>query len=209
TSKYSTFSEKMKHITLAQAIRLSPAIRIFQLAAALQGDEFFEARELPASNASTHVIQLEAILEGNEWYERHVFPLVYEGYPLLGWMNIGRPDPNVLGIPPLRDVYIENAGSPYPYTNFSAAPAFSDEQLVYNLGQSVGSDFYDMQRHAVNYVADYPSRLTPRLESLVLSPLPHVRYGPYHIKFNYVIPGKNIVSSSCQVEIFNSIPDND
>jgi hypothetical protein len=66
-----------------------------------------------------------------------------------------------------------------------------------------------MQRHAVNYVADHPNLITPRLEALVIKPMPHIRYGSYGIRLNYIIPGINKVSSSYEVKIFNRIPDND
>jgi hypothetical protein len=66
-----------------------------------------------------------------------------------------------------------------------------------------------MQRHAVNYLADYPSRVSPRLEALVLQPMPHLRRGTYRVKVNYLIPGVNKVTSSYELELVNRIPDND
>lgn len=207
TSRYDTFHDKMKHISLAPAMRLSPAPRIFQLTSGLQGEEFFETQELPEPGLPG-LIRMEAVLEGNHWYDQYVYPLLYEGYPLLGWMTISRRAPQVLGVPPVKDIYIENINT-VDTDDLLDVPGFSGERLIYNLGQSVGFDFYDLQRHAVNYVADNPSRMTPRLARLVLSPLPHLRQGPYRIKFKYVIPGEEVVTSSWQVETFNSIPDND
>jgi hypothetical protein len=208
TSRYNTFLEKMQHISLTPAIRLSPAPRIFQLTSALQGDEFFETQELSVSG-SPNLIRIEAVLDEDNWYNQYVYPLVYEGYPLLGWMNITRRNPYTLGIPPAKDIYIVHENTTLHSNDLSQVASFSSERLVYNLGQSVALDFYDLQRHAVNYVADDPSRMTPRLERLVLSPLPHIRYGPYRIRFKYVIPGEEVITSSWQVEIFNAIPDND
>jgi hypothetical protein len=127
-------------------------------------------------------------------------------------MKVNRPNPEKLGIPPVRDVYFDNIRSGSPLLNNVDAPSplpFTDEYLVYNFGQSVASDFRDLQRHAVNYAADHPSEIPPRVAALVIQPLPHIRYGPYRIKLHYVIPGTNTISSSHEVEIFNSIPDND
>ncbi|MEX1239906.1 MAG: hypothetical protein WEB30_09315 [Cyclobacteriaceae bacterium] len=209
TSKYNSFLEKMQHVTLTPSIRLSEEVNIFQLASYLRGDEFFERAEILSSGEFSNLIRVEAVTDGNEWYDRHVYPLIYDGYPLLGWMKVRRPDPYRLGIPPVRDIYFENINNVSLTREAPLGIPFTREYLVYNLGQSVASDFYDLQRHAVNYIADDASRITPRLESLVIKPMPTIRYGSYRIKVSYVIPGINKISSTYDVEIFNSIPDND
>ena len=211
TSKYNTFVEKMKNLTLRNTIRLSPAVNIFQLAATVDGDESFDQAEWSPDAPYGSLVRSEAILEKNKWYDRYVYPLVYEGYPLLGWMTINRRNTDDLGLPPVKDVYLQDltTGNSNPGSEPAVSRAFSGEQLVYNLGQSVASDFYDMQRHAVNYAADYPARVTPRLEALVLQPMPHIRRGTYRVKINYFIPGLNKVSSFYEVELVNRIPDND
>jgi len=211
-SKYNTFLEKMEHITFSPALRLSPAVNIFQLTTYLKGDEFFESAEVSGTSAAGNLIRMEAITDGNRWYEDYVYPIVYDGYPLLGWMTVRRQNIHELGIPPVRDIYIENL-KPNPditlqenITNSPAIP-FTNEYLVYNLGQSVASDFRDIQRHVVNYIADHQPEITPRLEALVVEPMPHVRYGRYRINLHYIIPGIRKPSSSYELEILNRIPD--
>jgi hypothetical protein len=81
--------------------------------------------------------------------------------------------------------------------------------VAYNVGESSAYDFYDMRRHAVNYVVDNPSQNSARLEKLILQPLPRIRYGSYRFKVNYTIPGVDQVNSSYEWEMFNRIPDND
>ncbi len=212
TSKYNTFVEKIKHISIDPPMRLSPGINIFQLTSTIRGDEAFEDAEISGRPGFTKLIRMEAVLEGNRWYERYAYPIVYEGYPLMGWMKITRRNPDESGVPPVKDIYVGNLTSGKPGWDDPEHPAvspFTDEHLVYNLGQSVASDFYDIQRHAVNYVADYPSKINPRLEALILQPLPYIRYGAYQIKISYVIPGTDKVSSSYDIDIFNRIPDNE
>ena len=210
TSKYNTFPEKMRSITFAPVIRISPEINIFRLTSYLKGDEHFEALELAGSAGQFGLIHTEAILDGNGWYEDYVYPLVYEGYPLLGWMTVSRPQPDVLGIPPIRDLYFQNIKkNPVPESSNYFSRPFTDEFVVYNLGQSVAVDFRALQRHAVNYLVDHPAATTPRLQALALKPLPTLRYGSYRIKLSYVIPGINKITSSFETELFNRIPDND
>ena len=212
TSKYNTFVEKMKNVSFLPVIRLSNEINIFQLTSYLRGDERFEEAELPEFPSSRKFVRAEAVLQGNAWYEDRVHPLVYDGYPLLGWMKVSRQQPDVLGIPPAKDVYFRNVKK----NKMSGAegitlmpPPFTDEFIVYNVGQSVAADFRDMQRHAVNYAIDHREGFTPRLQTLVTQPLPSIRYGTYRLKLSYVIPGIERRTSSYEIELFNRIPDND
>ncbi|HEX8040598.1 MAG TPA: hypothetical protein VF490_15670, partial [Chryseosolibacter sp.] len=212
TSRYNTFVDKMKHVNLSPPVRLSVATNAFQLATVLTGDESFEESEVSGSPAFGQLIRAEAILEGNTWFETRVYPLVYDGYPLLGWMTINRRNPDVLGVPPVKDVYLTERASGAQAWGDPEHPVitpFRGQSLVYNLGQSVASDHSDIQRHAVNYVADHPAQLNARLEALVLQPMPYIRYGRYRIRINYVVPGIDKISSFYETEIFNRIPDNE
>jgi len=211
TSKYNTFPEKMRSISFTPVIRLSPEINVFQLTSYLRGDEFFEEAELAGTTTLPPLIHPEALIDTNPWYQEHVYPLVYEGYPLLGWMKVLRPQPEVLGIPPVRDVHFQNVdvANGQPARESLYAFPFTDEVLVYNFGQSVASDFRDLQRHAVNYLVDNPQGATARLQSLALKPQPSIRYGSYRIRLSYVIPGLNKTTSTFETEFFNRIPDND
>lgn len=210
TSAYRTFREKVEQMSLSPAVRLSREVNVFYLIASLVGDEFIEADEVMDDTGLAGLIRLEAVLQGNDWYDRYVYSLVYDGYPLLGWMKVKRADPERLGVPPVRDVYLENVknATEVDLEVFLTTP-FTGERLVYNVGETIASDFLDLQRQAVNYIADDPTRITPRLASLALQPMPSLRYGTYRVRLNYVIPGLNKISSSSELELFNVIPDND
>ena len=210
TSSFNTFSAKMKSINFGGAIRISAGINIFQLASYLKGGENFDAAELSPLPVTGSLIQAEAIIEGNSWYEDYVHPLIYEGYPLFGWMKVRRQHPERLGIPPIRDIYFENIReSLLPSEIAASSPGFVNEYVVYNLGPSVASDFFDMQRHAVNFAVDHPTVNNSRVSALILKPLPYLRYGRYKIRFSYSLPGINKITSSYEAEVFNRIPDSE
>lgn len=202
TSRYDSFADKMKAVHLSDAMRVSNGINIFQLVSRFQGDERMHQEELGENG----FIRMEAILNKNRWYEDHVHPLLYNNYPLLGWMTVTRSDR--LGIPPVRDLYAEHI-HPGGDASLSARMPFTSEVLVYNVGQSVAQDFYDLQRHAVNYFADHGPDVPDRIRALIVAPLPYLRFGTYGIRFNYVIPGINELTSSYETELFNRIPDPD
>ncbi len=204
TSMHNTFRDKMANVTLSPAMRLSTGINIFQLVARFQGDERMSEDELGENG----FVKMQAILDGNQWYENDVHPLLYRDYPLLGWMSVRRPDPHRLGVPPVFDIYGENIRSDGDASLRTTVPFFN-ELVVYNLGQSVAFDFYDLQRHAANYVADYGPVVPAGIGALVIAPLPYLRYGQYRIRFNYIIPGTDITTSAYDTELFNRIPDPD
>jgi hypothetical protein len=212
SSKYNTFTEKMKAITLDQAMRETIGVSIFQIDAYIIGDELFDAAEVSGTTNCKQLINMEAILDGNAWYQNYAYPIIYEGYPLLGWMKVGRVNPERLGIPPVRDMYFDNFTQKLSLSenavDFTPLP-FTREFVAYNVGESAAYDFYDMRRHAVNYVVDNPSLNTRRLEKLILQPLPRIRYGAYRFRINYVIPGTDKANSYYEWEVFNRIPDYD
>ena len=212
TSKYNTFLEKMKTISLDQTIRIARGINIFQLTAYLRGDELFDEAEVSGLRNSKKLISMEALFSDNTWYQKYAYPLVYEDYPLLGWMTVGRLNADEVGVPPVGDVYFENFAQTSDLTeneiSFTALP-FTNEYVAYNVGESVASDFYDIRRHAANYLIDNPTESTPRLQSLIIQPLPRIRYGSYKFRVHYFIPGVNKATSSYDLEMFNRVPDND
>ena len=212
TSKYNTFVDKMKSIKLDQTIRLDRAVNIFYLMAYINGDELFDEAEVSGATNAKKLISMEAILDGNSWYQNYSYPITYEGYPLLGWMRVGRANPEALGIPPVRDMFFENFIHKLKLSenevNFTPTP-FTEEFIVLNIGEPAAYDFYDIRRHAVNYVVDNPVSHSPRLDKLILLPMPRIRYGAYRFNVNYVIPGVNKVSSSYELQMFNRVPDND
>ncbi|HEY9007689.1 MAG TPA: hypothetical protein VIM75_16230 [Ohtaekwangia sp.] len=210
TSQYNTFKEKMAGIQQAQAMRMQlPEPNIFQLISHLSTPEWLDEYEVTGGNGFEKLVQGEAILDDNNWYNKNIYPLVYEGYPLNGNMSITNRDALVLGVPPVRSVYIEQAAY-YPVLTEKATdiPAITTTgDLKYDLMQPMFADYRDIQHQVANYVVDHPERVTPRFSTLLTSGFPVYKYGKYSLRFKYVIPGVNKVSSTYDLEMFNPIPD--
>lgn len=211
TSKYKTFIEKLKNTRLSPTIRIAAGINLFQLTSTMSGEECFDEVEITGLPELRPLITMEAMLKTNYWYEQYAYPLVYEGYPLLSRMRVGRANPELLGIPPVRDMSIENV-TRHSFQTTGSNPIFSpftDEYIVYNLAISVASDYRDIQHQAVNYIIANPAMLTKRLEDLIIKPVPYIRYGQYRFKIMYTIPGSATPNSSYEFQLFNSIRDNE
>jgi hypothetical protein len=198
TSKYNTFVEKLNSITLGQPMRFARFRYALVLSSRIFGDENFEGELI----GNGKLIHTEAVLTDNTWYNTHVFPVIYENYPYNGW-QFDR-DVSVLGNPPVRDIVFERSNN-LP----SVSSGFTNESVVFNMGESVELDFSVMKQKAANYVVDRPQLLTPRIEKILLGPHPYIRYGAYKIKLDYKIPGVNTPTSTFMWQLFNDIPDPD
>lgn len=212
TSRHDTFAEKMRNTIVRPALRLMQGTLAYRLEAPLAGDEGFGEEEIYGTAFSDRLIVAEAITENNHWFNAYVYPVVYEGYPLMGWMSVSRATAAKNGVPPIRDVFMGSHSPQWTFTG-SQGPGFSfpmqREYISYNLGESVVSDFRDLQRQAVNYVVDNPGGMNPRMETLIMSPIPYIRQGVYSVRLSYTLPGINLKTSSYDISIFNPTPDND
>jgi hypothetical protein len=210
TSKYNTFGDKFKSITRGQSLRKSVARYAYVLNTYMGGDELLDAAELSGLMGTEKLIQMEAVLTGNSWYTNYPYPRLYESYPYYGW-KVSRANPTALGVPPVKDMTFNNFTQALKLTEgdlaFTPVAFTTNEYVTYNVGQSVHSDYEAIKLQAVNYVANAPSRLNTRIEAIILKPAPFIKYGPYKVKVNYVIPGISKVSSSYEWEFFNYAPD--
>ena len=211
TSRHDTFAKKMNTISVRPAVRFMQGTLSYRLQAQLEGSEGLGDEEVQGTALSDRLIVAEAITKNNRWYDRHVYPVVYEGYPLMGWMRVNRSTAEEKGVPPVRDVFLGNPISRSGLTADSPGHSFpmQHEYISYNLGESVVSDFRDLQRQAVNYMVDHPGGVSPRIETLIMSPIPYIRRGEYKVRLSYIIPGINIKTSTYDLSIFNPTPDND
>jgi len=213
TSKYNTFSEKMSRTSAGKSLRvdIDPALNVFKLVSYIGGDEIFEKAEIEGSGNRLPLIYLEANLQGNTWYDQHVYPLLYEGYPLVDRIRLTRRDPFVLGLPPARDIHFANFNQPAVALNEQSVfvpPSFSNEYIVYNLGASVFGDYRDLQLQAANYYVSDPSLYPERLMKLIRGFNPHIRQGTYKVRLTYKIPLINRSCSTHEWGMWNDIPDN-
>lgn len=214
TSAYRTFVEKMNSIKLSTTFRISPTLNIFQLVSNLEGNEFFDFAELSDGQGYEKLIEIEAIMDNNEWYNNYVYPLVYEGYPLLGIAKIRyRLNPEKIGIPPFKDIFFTQQNEAIQvasgYSSTSPESAFAAGVIRYNLMHPMYTDYTDIQNSVVNKVVTNPDVLTPRLSKIILQTFPWIRYGSYEFYLRYRIPGSKNVSSSITWKLFNKIPDNE
>lgn len=137
-------------------------------------ENFLESEMQPSNYDQSKLIRIEADFTNNPWFNDYINPLIYEGYPINGVVLLKRAiEP--MGAPPSKAIYLKQ------------------ETLYYNLPMEMHSDFQYLRAVCANLSLQYVNERTSKLLRTTLFPYP-VR-GEYRIKFKYVLPGINKVSS--------------
>jgi hypothetical protein len=209
TSKFNTFTEKIQAVKFGKTLTIPAATGdMSELRAYMQGAELLDKYELEGIDSYDPLVGFSAILKNNPWYNELVYPLVYDGYPLLGIIKVER-DTALLGLPPVRSAFLEQlVESPQltPDANTIAAPGLS-AFLHYDLMHTALDDYRSIQRQAANYVVDHPDKLTDRLNKILTGLFPFYRYGTYPVEVRYRIPGMNKTTTTYDIDLFNDIRD--
>jgi hypothetical protein len=206
TSKYNTFHDKMRALTISPALSANPGNNVTIIGAYWRGSEYFDGAELGSdvNLQAPKCIQIEAVLDGNNWYEKAIYPLIYEGYPLAG-MTIRNRDVMVLGQPPVKNMLITQDKTDLRISDDGEKPDPADyyagSRMEYRVPFTMFDDYYDLQRQAANYAVNHPGLLTQRLADLLINPYPIIDYGKYKVKLTYKIPGTDITTSTHEVEL--------
>jgi hypothetical protein len=202
TSKYATFVEKMQRINLASGLSNNAGNNVLYLLAYWRGDEFFDAFEIGEgeNQINDRLIHLEADLRGNTWYDQNIYPLIYEGYPLAGFMNIRNRNVTLLGNPPVKEIYLLQNKNDLTVSSSGEVPNassyFQYSRIRYMVTQSMFMDYIDIQNQVANYLVTYSVSLSPRYSNLLVSRYPQISFGDYKIKLTYRIPGINVSTST-------------
>lgn len=202
TSKYATFLDKMRSLTLSQALSGNPGNNVLILGAYWRGDEYFDGMEIGTGEhaLTERFINLEADLSNTPWYEQQMYPLVYQEYPLSGSLRVRNRNVDLLGVPPVRDLYLQQDKNDLRLTEAGDVPDalsyFSGSRIEYQLPLTMFSDYYDLQQQAANYFVYSPGTASSKVTSLLVNPYPIIDYGSYKVKLTYRIPGINLSTSS-------------
>jgi hypothetical protein len=208
-SKFNSLTEKIQSLTPSSGWRdpIFPGVHL--IGSNIGGPEPFSEEEIVGSRTNSPLIQLEADLAEVPWYNSDVYPVVYEGYPYNGLLLIEQNrNAALLGDVPIKAVFINQ----HPMNILLNREDFGDEimtfpttfgRIDYSLAPVMYFDYQDLSAQAANYLINKDSRNYPRLTRLLTSSFPVLRRGDYEIKINYVLPGKNQISSSYRLRIQN------
>jgi hypothetical protein len=211
TSRYNTLRDKVLSVSPSSGWRDPIMIGVHAIGSNISGPEPFSYEEIYGSPMNAPLVQMEADLSNVSWYSNEVYPLVYKDYPINGTLHFREAynrNPATLGVVPTKGVYLYQ----YPY-NFQIGEENVTTGTVtltptvgrfdYYLAYHMFNDYMDLAGQAANYVVRNGS--TPRLEQLITTTFPVIRKGDYWVNINYVLPGRNTVTSTYRHKIYNPI----
>jgi hypothetical protein len=205
SSKYNQFLEKIPGSQFNVRFLYNYGAGIDFPGATIYDTELFDAYEIGGSSDFGPLVRCTAQLSGADWYQRHIYPLLYDGYP---WSREAVVERNVseYGMPPTLPVEIWQIDFDYTLTDddietgtLSNKPEFA--HFIYAVPMIWAHDFSEIR----NNIAVYVKNRTPKMEELLRRDIwPQVDMGTYPIQLEYVLPGKNKVTSSRVVNLLNS-----
>lgn len=209
SSKYASLSEKVVAQNLATVLC---GVRIlwgvYYLKGPFEIDEPFEKAELYGTSFTGFkpLVSFEADLSDNKYYNEQAYPLIYDGYPLDGFITIKNRAPEALGIPPVRAVRIIQSPDNFELdqNNLQYQPAPTTQYYFYDLPNYMYYDFRDIQQQVANR---YLTKTTvyPRIEEILWGEFPMILKGDYKVSVRYTLPGQQSINSRKQVTLNNPI----
>lgn len=194
TSKYKTFKQKMKALSLDGFWDLDNAGVVFLGLATKKAGESFDTVDLfPSEFSPQPLITLRSSGE-DEYYTKYIYPTLYYGYPTSGYTV--RRDVSEVEIPPLNAILVSPYYS-YCLYNGDESGMKSVFPYIYKLFSYYKNDYYDLLGQAMNrFISSgsqggYGSRL-------INFPYPGVPYGKYKSIVSYTLPG-NIKTSEYEI----------
>lgn len=213
TSNYNTLKAKMSSSDYTRNIGWRYPIRpgIHELGYTMKyGPEDFGEMEISGdpSKGVAPLVSFKADFSGNKWYEEYLYPIIYQGYPLNAKAVITHRNPDSLGVPPAKAIYIRqydpnfmvNQSSGYSQNLAMGIDPFA---IIYNIADEAEIDFIKLRNKVANYYLNKSK--SDRVKLLLNASFPVIRKGPYKVNVRYVLPGINKITSSYQFTIHNPV----
>lgn len=206
TSIYSTANEKLNNLKFGLTFKNFLYPEVDNVITFVEGKEMFDQFELQVTDSLVQpLIQIEGVLRGNKWHDQNINPLIYEGYPFSGLIQIEHRNPQILGVPPSKAVFIAQSPddktlSTEEATRGQATPFVSQANLIYDLPREFEQDFRRFQDQVAGLLAR-GYKVPNRISDMLSSRFPSIPYGKYDITLRHILPGINRVSAEKTITI--------
>ena len=199
SSLYSTFSEKMDRLpTTTSSWPLDNGID--ELRYMVNCNELFDAQEVDV-NGNSSILQFEAILDENPWYKENIYPYVYAGYPVAPLLKLGWRNTDILGVPPVKAIYLRQNPTGLKLDANSVAVRQGYASFVYNLPYYFAWDFVHMQANVVNAMISGGVTIPANMKTIVERQFRRITPGNYRFRIKYVLPGINTTTSEKTITV--------
>ena len=206
-SKFNSLKDKlsMTEMTFNMLYEISPYDYFLQTK--FEGTEMFDKFEIYGV-ANQPMIKRTAVLDESTWYKKELEPVVYQDYPLMGEATIDWRSTNELGVPPVGQIMIWQENYNHILTDdelkTGKANSIANEALLmYTLPYYWSGDYYNIRNKLANLVTKQKTN-DERVKKILGKVIwPVVSLGDYPVKFEYILPGINKVSSTKVIHIKN------
>ncbi len=198
TSSYSTFSQKLDASVNKDGWAWPIRVNVEVLYLTLNVTETFDKFEI-YGQSSNPLIQLQADLSNNNWYNNIMYPVIYKDYPITTILTVS----DTMGIPPVNALYVYQDNDSKVLTDDDVSNGNTEAisqytSFAFNLPNYMDNDLYELKNKiANNYLGKFTQRMSVVLNGKMILLAP----GVYKLTAKYILPGKNIVTSTIPMNI--------
>jgi hypothetical protein len=174
-------------------------------------DEYFDNYEIYGKN-NDPLFKRTAVLDETSHYQTSLFKYIYDNYPVIPEANLKR-DTSISAIPPQGPILIWQLDfartlNDSEITSGTALLRADKFMLIYTLPHFWKTDYIHTYQALHSKFSSDSEITNPTLKLIYNTPnIKSLTKSNYAIRFEYVLPGKNIVTSSKTISITNSISD--
>lgn len=224
-SKYNKLEEKFpNNMTISGLLEKDPifspslnnhiSIRMLQTSFSTntETDEYFdyyETTKLTESNDRVSLIKITAQLDEWDWYQSSIYKYIYDNYPVIPEAKVTR-DTSLDGIPPSHYFSLFQTNYNRLVSDDEIASGiinYTTEYCIFeiSLSQFWAQDFDDTYVALREKYSSLDEITNERLKE-IYDPYsyPAPLTGNYPVTIEYVLPGKNIITSSFNIDIRNN-----
>ncbi|KAA6338452.1 hypothetical protein EZS27_013541 [termite gut metagenome] len=202
SSRYSTFRQKIENLekTYATAVIISSDVLMFGYE--MHDMEPFDLADLIGTEWTENkpLVNVVATLE-DDYYRQHIYPLIYQDYPVGGSIKVKRESAGTIGVPPVRALPLRTE-----YLNRIEQGEYSGIvtqrfPYYYNLPAVYEEDFFDLQHQVISSMMGKGGAAYNRF---LRGTFPFILYDYYRIKMQYVMPN-DVMGSNMTFDFYNFI----
>jgi hypothetical protein len=199
TSRYNTFEEKLKTFEKqSEGWRKYVYAYIHDINTNLREPELFDAYELGALGDSTKIVKLVAQTNNTDWYNETLYKEMYQSQTYLQ-----TPNDKVF----ISQMNVPNKLLTDDEINVNIASGYNADGIIkYSLSNYCSQDMYKAKEEISRKVLDNKSISSQERAILNQNFPPVVFKGNYPITASYTLPGKNIVTSTVNFNMYNPVP---
>jgi len=199
TSKYKTFSEKIKAIKVSHYNFIIQYSDVISLANNLQKSEPFEVVDLIGNEYSKKkpLIAVEATLQ-DAYFKQYINPTFYSQLPIAGKYQLRR-DTKEWGLIPSKAISIDNKYLTNVQNEIFSQGVENYFPYQYDLALAYKMDFVDIINQISNDVSKEIVPFSSPARQFLKNTFTPMRKGDYYIKLIYTLPGDKKSSEALQM----------